>query len=140
MLQSGFHLPHHLNNFLYLVGSNEPQLFSPAYINNELNKENVRQSVEYVNFYNSHDVLSCYICDQDGINNYLKDFHINSDYKPFIEFNTDINEKKTIKKQWFENFIKCVDYLGCRMSLRIVGKSTDVGEDDCDHPCLSAQL
>jgi spermidine synthase len=58
-------------NFLYIVGSNEPQLFSPAYIDNELNKENVRKSVEYINFYNSHDVLSCYICDQNGLNNYL---------------------------------------------------------------------
>ena len=95
-------------NFLYLVGSNEPQLFSPAYINNELNKENVRQSVEYINFYNSHDVLSCYICDQDGINNYLKDFHLNSDYKPFLEFNTDKNIKNPDKILWLKDFIKKV--------------------------------
>jgi spermidine synthase len=95
-------------NFLYVVGSNEPQLFSPAYIDNELNKDNVRQSVEYINFYSSHDVLSCYICDQDGINNYLKDFNLNSDYTPFVEFNTDKNIKNPEKILWLKDFLKLV--------------------------------
>lgn len=95
-------------NFLYVVGSNEPQRFSPAYIDNELKKDNVRQSVEYINFYNSHDVLSCYICDQDGINNYLRDFNLNSDYTPFVEFNTDRNISKPDKILWLKDFLKQV--------------------------------
>jgi len=75
--------------FLYLVGSRQRQSFSPAHIDAELRKDAVRASVEYLNFHDSSDVLSCYIGDRDDIARYLKGGRINSDYAPYIEFNLD---------------------------------------------------
>jgi len=91
-------------DFLYLAGSNQPQLFSPRYIDNELQQETVRDSTAYLNFHNSHYVLSCYIADQDDLKRYLKTFHLNSDFKPYIEFSTDIDEDLSSKKQWLAQF------------------------------------
>ncbi|MBN2519694.1 MAG: fused MFS/spermidine synthase [Bacteroidales bacterium] len=93
-------------DFIFLVGSNDPQKYSIHHINSELNKNKVQSSVDYINFSNSHDVLNCYIGDQEGLSNYLDKYTINSDYNPYVEFNTDINEKKNIKKQWFRQFIE----------------------------------
>ncbi len=73
--------------FFYLVGSDQQQVFSPGHIESELSKEDVTRSVEYLNFDNSFDVFSCYIGDETDIRRYLKDFRINSDYKPYVEFN-----------------------------------------------------
>jgi spermidine synthase len=92
-------------HFLYLAGSKDPQTYSPHYINSEFNKENVRESVAYLNFFNSHDVLSCYIGDQEGLTNYLENYQVNSDYNPFIEFNTDKTEKLLSKLSWLKYFI-----------------------------------
>ncbi|MHC4462764.1 MAG: fused MFS/spermidine synthase [Planctomycetota bacterium] len=75
--------------FFYLVGSADEQLFSPKRIDDELAKENIRKSVEYLNIENSADVLTCYIGDKEDIRRYLGEFQINSDYKPYLEFNLD---------------------------------------------------
>ncbi len=75
--------------FLYLVGSVDEQLFSPGRIDDELAKENVRSSIEYLNIENSADVLICYIGDKEDVRRYLREFQINSDYKPYLEFNLD---------------------------------------------------
>jgi spermidine synthase len=95
-------------DFLYLVGSKEPQVYSPYHMEKEFNNGNVKKSLEYINFFNSHDVLSCYITDQDGLKNYLKDYKVNSDYTPFIEFSPDINEQVSFKRQWLKGFINQV--------------------------------
>ncbi|UCG48486.1 MAG: fused MFS/spermidine synthase [Phycisphaerales bacterium] len=72
--------------FFYLVGSREPQLFSPEKIDKELAKERVRKSVQYLRYGESADVLSCYVCDKADIGRYLSRYTANSDYRPFIEF------------------------------------------------------
>jgi len=91
--------------YLYLAGSGEPQLFSPRHINNKLKQKSVRESVSYINFWDSQYVLSCYIADQDDLKGYLDEFHLNSDSRPYIEFNIDITESKKSKSQWFAQFI-----------------------------------
>jgi spermidine synthase len=92
--------------FFYLVGSADKQLFSPKRIDDELGKENVRNSVEYLNFENSADVLTCYIGDKEDIRRYLKTFRINSDYTPYLEFNLD--SKNLILPAYFPELIQIV--------------------------------
>ena len=75
--------------FFYLVGSREKQLFSPPHIEEELNKYGVKESTSYLFFRNSIDVLSGYIGDENDIRRYLKKYTVNTDYKPFMEFNID---------------------------------------------------
>jgi spermidine synthase len=92
--------------FFYLVGSTDKQLFSPKRIDDELGKENVRNSVEYLNFENSADVLTCYIGDKEDIRRYLKTFQINSDYTPYLEFNLD--SKNLSLQAYFPELIQIV--------------------------------
>ena len=92
--------------FFYLVGSAHEQLFSPKRIDDELGKENVRNSVEYLNFENSVDVLPCYIGDKEDIRRYLKTFQINSDYTPYLEFNLD--SKNLVLQAYFPELIQIV--------------------------------
>ncbi|MHB9028097.1 MAG: fused MFS/spermidine synthase [Candidatus Latescibacterota bacterium] len=78
-------------SFFYMIGSHEEQRFSPEHIDRLLNKPAIRSSVEYLNFFTSQDVLGCYIGDEHDIRRYLGDnYHINSDYKPFVEFNVEV--------------------------------------------------
>ncbi|MBW8040041.1 MAG: MFS transporter [Planctomycetes bacterium] len=92
--------------FFYLMGSADKQLFSPKRIDDELGKEKVRNSVEYLNFENSADVLICYIGDNEDIRRYLKTFQINSDYTPYLEFNLD--SKNLSLQAYFPEFIQIV--------------------------------
>ncbi len=79
-----------LSSFLYIVGSREEQLFSAKHMEDELKKEAVRSSAARVELRSTRDVLNCYIGDENDIRRYLKDFHINSDYTPYVEFNIDV--------------------------------------------------
>ncbi|MEE9370241.1 MAG: fused MFS/spermidine synthase [Sedimentisphaerales bacterium] len=93
------------HDFLYLVGTSQPQVFSLKHIDNELNKKGVRQSTDYINFHNSHYVLSCYLGDKKDLNRYLPKFNLNTDFRPYIEFNTDKLEDLSLKQQWFSFFL-----------------------------------
>lgn len=92
--------------FFYLVGSADEQLFSPKRIDSELERENVRKSVKYLNFENSADVLTCYIGDKEDIRRYLKTFQINSDYTPYLEFNLD--SENLVLRAYFPELIQTV--------------------------------
>ena len=93
------------NDFLFLAGTGKPMLFSPEHIDNELQRKGVLNSADYINFHNSQYVLSCYIGDQDNLKRYLKGFNLNSDFSPYVEFNTDLVESSSLKRQWFAQFI-----------------------------------
>jgi len=95
-------------DFVYLTGSSEPQSFSPKYISEQIQKENIRQSVEYINFYDAQYVLSCYIGDQDDLKKYMGSYDLNSDFTPFVEFLTQDNEEIEVKEKWFADFIETV--------------------------------
>jgi tetratricopeptide (TPR) repeat protein len=72
-----------------VAGSEQQQYFSPKHIEDELDKPGVRNSLSKTNIYNNMDVLSCYIADENDLRECIKDFSINSDYAPFVEFTTD---------------------------------------------------
>lgn len=75
--------------YFLVVGSEQPQYFSPGHIENELLKNGVRESLSLININNSMDLLSCYIGDEKDLQRYIKSYSVNSDYHPFIEFTTD---------------------------------------------------
>lgn len=84
-----WYLTPHPAPLVVIVGSEHEQYFSPKHIEDELLKEGVRKSLAEINIHNSLDVLSCYICDEQDLRKHIKEFSINSDYFPFIEFVTD---------------------------------------------------
>jgi spermidine synthase len=75
--------------FFYLVGSREPQAYSPDAIDSKLARDGVRRRMDVIRFSNSFDVLSCYFGDRQDIQRYLKDYRVNTDNSPFIEFSLD---------------------------------------------------
>ncbi len=93
------------HDFFYLAGTREPQLFLPKYIDDKLKQDGIGESVKKLNFHNSHYVLSCYMGDKKDLKQYLREFELNSDFSPYIEFSTDLNESLSKKKQWFSAFI-----------------------------------
>lgn len=92
----------HTAPLVLIAGSVQPQYFSPRHIENELLEEDVRNSLSQMNIHNSLDVLSCYIGDENDLKECIKDFSINSDYSPFVEFTTD---SKTPNHRIFQRFI-----------------------------------
>jgi spermidine synthase len=74
--------------YFLVVGSEQPQYFSPGHIEQELSKEGVRESLSEININNSMDVMSCYIGDENDLRRFIHSYTINSDFCPFIEFTT----------------------------------------------------
>ena len=93
--------------FFYLVGSREPQTYSPQHIDNELARENVSNRLNILRYRNSHDVLSCYVGDETDLRRYVgEEYETNSDYTPYVEFNLD--EDDLMKSSFFHEFIGSV--------------------------------
>jgi len=76
-------------SYFLVVGSRQPQYFSPKHIENELLKDGVRDSLSLIDINNAMDLLSCYIGDKEDLRRCIKSYHLNSDYWPYIEFYTD---------------------------------------------------
>jgi len=88
---------------LVLIAGSEQQLyFSPKYMENEMLNEDIRSSLSKLNIQNSMDVLSCYIGDETDLRKTVAKFSVNSDYFPFVEFDTDA---KLPKEQIFSEFV-----------------------------------
>jgi len=87
---------------ILLVSSAQPQYFSPKHIENELLKKDVLNSLSKMNVKDNLDVLSCYIADEKDFRKQIKEFSINSDYTPFVEFTTD---PETSLYQLFHRFV-----------------------------------
>ena len=85
-----------------IIGSQQQQRFSPVYIERELNKNGIIQSLAGINVHNSTDVLSCYIADENDLKKHIGNFSINSDLHPFVEFST---EPAISIKQIFRKFV-----------------------------------
>jgi len=84
-----WHLAAYPVPMVVLIGSNEQQYFSPEHIDAELQKTRVSRSLAEVDVDNSLDVMNCYIGDEVDLRPAVGDFHINSDYEPYVEFDTD---------------------------------------------------
>ena len=74
--------------YFLVVGSEQPQYFSPRHIEMELSKDGVHESLSEININNSMDVMSCYIGDENDLRRFIHSYTINSDFRPFIEFTT----------------------------------------------------
>ena len=74
--------------YFLVVGSEQPQYFSPRHIEKELSKDGVRESLSEININNSMDVMSCYIGDENDLRRFIRSYTTNSDFRPFIEFTT----------------------------------------------------
>lgn len=94
------------NDFFYLAGTRQPQLFSPGYIDDKLSEDIISDSVKKLNFHNSHYVLSCYVGDEKDLKRCLGQFDLNSDFSPYIEFSIGVNESLFEKKKWFSAFVE----------------------------------
>jgi len=88
-----------------LIGSQKQQYYSPEYIDKEILKEKAAETLASINVRNSVDVLSCYVADEEGLRQVIKGVPINSDYRPFVEFNTDA---RIPQSQIFARFVMSV--------------------------------
>lgn len=84
-----WYLTPHPAPLILVIGSEDEQYYSPAYIDAKLSDEKIRANLAEILFYDSRDVLSCYICDEEDLAEVIKGYSLNSDYRPFIEFTTD---------------------------------------------------
>jgi spermidine synthase len=73
-------------SFFYMVGSASEQLYSPKYIEAELRRPSVRDSVEYLAWSNNFDLFTGYIGDEGDIAKYLESYQPNTDDRPYVEF------------------------------------------------------
>ncbi|EFK10772.1 tetratricopeptide repeat protein [delta proteobacterium NaphS2] len=87
--------------FFYLVGSQEKQWICPRFIESQLEKKEIQESISYLNIYHYQDVLSCYVGDKNDIKNYLKEYALNTDYMPYVEF-TPIAKNGLSASEFFE--------------------------------------
>ncbi|MBN2182346.1 MAG: fused MFS/spermidine synthase [Sedimentisphaerales bacterium] len=74
--------------YFLVIGSEQPQQFSPRYIESQLSKDGVRENLSEININSSMDVLSCYIGDEKDLRRFIRSYTTNSDFRPFIEFTT----------------------------------------------------
>jgi len=89
--------------FFVIVGSVQPQTFSIRHIQQELDKPAVRESLAKISMVTSQDVMSCYIADERDIRRYLKDYTVNTDDRPFIEFCTeDKAAGRQVQRRFYE--------------------------------------
>ncbi|MGD2094374.1 MAG: fused MFS/spermidine synthase [Phycisphaerales bacterium] len=92
--------------YFLVVGSEQPQYFSPEHIESELSRDGVHESLSEININNNMDVLSCYIGDENDLRRSIKSFSINSDFQPFIEFTTDNKAAGCLAFQRFISRVK----------------------------------
>ena len=91
--------------FFYVAGSRERQMYSPAHIERSLNDEVVRESVSFLHWENSQDVLCGYLGDETDLRRHLGEYQVNTDLRPFVEFNLDPNVA-TVRSGYFAKFVE----------------------------------
>jgi spermidine synthase len=91
--------------YYVVIGSEQPQYFSPKYIDDQLAKNGVGESLSLININNSRDLMTCYIGDKNDLMPVISNYAVNSDYTPFIEFTTD---NRPAGDYAFKEFIRLV--------------------------------
>lgn len=72
-----------------LIGSRHRQRLSFVQTNAEMNKPPVAESLAYLHIRDLMDLAMCYFGDEEAMRRYVDDYETNSDYQPFVEFNTE---------------------------------------------------
>ncbi len=105
--------------FFYVVGSNDPQSFSPDLIDRALSNAKARPHLQAIFLRSSKDVFINYFADEQDLKPFLANYEINSDWSPFIEFNTGeevIDSHKTLlrfsSKRDFDSLVRHLDLSG----------------------------
>lgn len=80
---------------ILVIGSQQQQYYQPAYIESKLADKKITANLAAINIYNSRDVLSCYVGDENDLQDAVAGYRLNSDYRPFIEFTTDEDAKQS---------------------------------------------
>ncbi len=77
--------------FFVIVGSEHPQQVSVRHLQDVLANPEVMESLAQIHMVTVEDILSCYLGDEQDLRRYLnlKDYQVNSDNHPFIEFCTE---------------------------------------------------
>lgn len=86
---SVWYLTQHWAPLLVLVASDDPQTFDAAGIQARLEDPEVRESLHVIGIDDAMDLLNCYVGDETDLKKRIPRFAVNSDYRPFVEFNTD---------------------------------------------------
>ncbi|MHC4214789.1 MAG: fused MFS/spermidine synthase, partial [Planctomycetota bacterium] len=89
-------------NYFWLVASKQQQFYSPKHIEDEMHNDSIRESLSEIKIRNSIDVLNYYIGDERDLRKHLTDYSLNSDYYPFVEFDTD---PETLQKEMYRRFV-----------------------------------
>jgi len=99
---TAWYLTTHPAPLVLLAASTEQQQFSPKRIEKAIDRGNVRENLSQINVYSSMELLCCYVADEKDLRTVTRDFSINSDYQPFVEFNTDL---VTPQRQVFNKYV-----------------------------------
>jgi spermidine synthase len=91
--------------YFVIAGSEQQQYFSPGYMDEVMANQKVRDSLALININNSMDIMSCYIGDKEDLMRSVRNYKVNCDYYPFIEFYTN---NKWAGDSAFAEFIKQV--------------------------------
>jgi spermidine synthase/Flp pilus assembly protein TadD len=77
------------DHFVLLVGSAHAQKFNLADITKRINTSPVMESLAGIHIRSSFDLFSCYMSDTPALKTYLRQYTLNTDNRPFVEFSTD---------------------------------------------------
>ncbi|MFH2000714.1 MAG: fused MFS/spermidine synthase [Planctomycetota bacterium] len=88
--------------FFYLAGSERAQRFSPLRIDTGLARPEISESMAFMHWRNSHDLLISYVADEKDIEPFIAGYIPNSDFSPYVEFNLG---EETNPMQLFLEFI-----------------------------------
>ena len=85
-----------------IIGSVEQQYFSPKRIDKALARADVHKSLAQINITSSTEMLCSYVGDENDLRPVIGRWSVNSDYHPFVEFNTD---PWTLEREIFKRFV-----------------------------------
>lgn len=85
---SVWYLTQHWAPLLVLVGSQAPQSFDVATIQAWFDDAEVKDSLAVIGIHDAMDLLNCYVGDEADLRRRIPRFEVNSDFTPFVEFNT----------------------------------------------------
>jgi len=111
-------------SFFYLVGSPGPQVWPLEQLARDVRVPGVAKGLSVMGVGDEYDLLSCYVGDQDDARRYLRDWQLNTDDHPFVEFNTDVEEMdEQAMHPLFHEFIEALSSDSLRAHLDTAGMS-----------------
>ena len=76
------------DTYFTIVGSEKPQFVSLKHVKQELARPRVKRSLGEINIFDSIDVMTCYMGDEQDLKRHIREYQTNSDFTPYVEFFT----------------------------------------------------